>query len=90
MQLNIFRMVQEQVNNILKHSGATRAVIKLLKLNNEIILSIADNGKGCDIKGKKNGVGIRNILSRVELFKGTLRIESKPGEGYQLYVTLPV
>jgi PAS domain S-box-containing protein len=90
MQLNIFRIVQEQVNNILKHSAATRAVITLKKQNNEICLYISDNGKGCDMNKRKKGVGIRNILSRVELYKGSLAIESKPGQGYELKVVLPL
>ena len=90
LKLNIFRIVQEQANNILKHSGATRALISLKRDKNKIGLLISDNGKGCDTSARKEGVGIRNILSRVELYHGTLGIVSKPGKGYQLKIILPV
>lgn len=90
MKLNIFRIVQEQVNNILKHSSAVNAVITLKKHKNEILLCISDNGKGCDLTKKTTGVGVRNILSRVELYHGQLSIKSKPGKGYSLNVVFPL
>jgi len=86
LQLTIFRIVQEQVNNILKHSLATQASISLRGRDNEIILLISDNGEGCDTSAKKNGVGIINIKSRAELYQGTVTIVSKPGKGYNLEV----
>ncbi|HTE12301.1 MAG TPA: PAS domain S-box protein [Chitinophagaceae bacterium] len=90
LQLNIFRIVQEQVNNILKHSSATRAFISLIKDKDTICLLISDNGKGCDMNAKKEGVGIRNIMSRVELNHGNLTIESKPGRGYKMKIIFPL
>ncbi|HYM92556.1 MAG TPA: PAS domain-containing protein [Chitinophagaceae bacterium] len=89
LQLTIFRIVQEQLNNILKHSKATQAAITLSRYENEITLLISDNGKGCDIS-KKNGVGIINIKSRAFLFDGRVTIVSKPGKGYELKVVLPL
>jgi PAS domain S-box-containing protein len=88
LQLNIFRIVQEQVNNILKHSKATDATIDLRRKGNEIILLISDNGMGCDIAEKIKGVGIRNILSRAEICGGRMTILSNPGEGFELKVIL--
>ena len=88
LQLTIFRIVQEQLNNILKHANATRATINLTKEKNEIVLVISDNGNGCDILKKENGVGIANIKSRAELYNGTVTTVSKPGEGYELKVVL--
>ncbi len=88
LQLAIFRIVQEQVNNILKHARATRATINLSRQEDEIILHITDNGEGCDLSEKKNGVGIINIKSRAELHQGNVTIASKPGEGYELKVVL--
>lgn len=90
LQLNIYRIVQEQLNNILKHSKATHAAIELRKAANNIILTISDNGIGCDTAKKKNGVGIRNISSRAELCKGNMEVVSKPGKGYLLKVVLPL
>jgi PAS domain S-box-containing protein len=90
IQLTIFRIVQEQVNNILTHSKATFATIDLSRHMNQVRLRITDNGEGCDILKEKKGVGLFNIQSRVELYNGRVAIESKPGEGYELTVILPV
>ncbi|MEI9909279.1 MAG: PAS domain S-box protein [Bacteroidota bacterium] len=88
LQRTIFRIVQEQVNNILKHSKATRATINLSKREEKIILLISDDGKGCDIQKENNGVGIINIKSRAELYHGSVTIASKPGKGFELKVVL--
>ena len=87
IQLTIFRIVQEQLNNILKHAKATHAFINLSRKENEIILLISDDGKGCDVS-KKRGVGIINIRTRAELHDGKVTIVSKPGKGYELKVAL--
>ena len=71
-------------------AGATYAAINLSKEKEELILLISDNGKGCDISKEKNGVGLINIRSRVQLYDETVTIVSKPGEGYQLKVMLPL
>lgn len=89
LQLNIFRIVQEQLNNILKHAKATRASITLTRNEDEIILLISDNGNGYDTTKTRTGVGIRNIMSRAEFFHGRIKIKSKKGEGYELKVELP-
>ncbi len=90
LQLDIFRIVQEQMNTIVRHTKATEARISLSKEANEIILLIADNGQGHDILKEKKGVGIINIRSRVELYHGKVTIVSKPSEGYKLKVALPL
>jgi PAS domain S-box-containing protein len=89
LQLDIFRMVQEQLNNIIAHANATHATIKLIREGNKIILLISDNGQGSIKSTKKKGVGIINIISRAELYNGFVSIISKPGEGYTLKVVLP-
>jgi signal transduction histidine kinase len=88
LKLNIFRIVQEQFNNILRHSKATRVSIGLSKHENKITLTIADNGEGCDISNIKKGVGIINIKSRADLYQGKVVIVSKPAKGYELKVDL--
>jgi PAS domain S-box-containing protein len=88
LQLNIFRIVQEQLNNILKHAKATHATINLTKQGNEIILLISDNGNGCNILDEVKGMGIMNIKSRAELYHGSVTVVSTPGEGYALSVVL--
>ncbi len=88
LQLTIYRIIQEQVNNILRHANATHASIYLSRQGNKIMLVISDNGKGCDIENEKNGVGIINIRSRAELYDGTVAIASRPGQGFELKVVL--
>lgn len=90
LQQHIFRIVQEQVTNIIKHADASHATINLTKDQSTITLIISDNGKGDDLSQQKKGVGIVNITSRVEICGGTLTIISKPGEGYGLKAVFPL
>ena len=90
LQLNIFRIVQEQINNIIKHASATHTSISLTMNDDIITLRITDNGIGCDTNIKKEGVGIRNIMSRVEINNGRIDIVSIPGEGYSMKILFPV
>ena len=89
MQQDIFRIVQEQVNNIIKHANATHACIDLRKQQNKIILTVSDDGIGNNAISEKKAVGMINIQSRAELYDGTVSITSKPGKGYSLKVVLP-
>jgi two-component system, NarL family, sensor histidine kinase UhpB len=89
LQINILRIVQEQLNNILKHSKATHAKINLTMEANNIILRISDNGIGCDPLKEKKSVGMINMNSRAELYHGKVSVLSKPGDGYNLQVILP-
>jgi PAS domain S-box-containing protein len=88
LQLTIFRIVQEQLTNILNHANATCAAINLTKQANEITLLISDNGNGCNILKEGKGVGMMNIRSRAELYHGIVTTVSNPGEGYALKVVL--
>ncbi|MHA4810806.1 sensor histidine kinase [Flavitalea flava] len=88
LQLDIFRIIQEQLNNILKHAKASLATISLTRHKNEIRLLISDNGEGADLSAEKKGVGIQNIMNRARLHQGSVKTVSTPGEGYQLKVTL--
>lgn len=92
-KLTIYRIVQEQLNNILKHAAAThiKIILKLTQENdiNNVELIIKDDGKGFDPALKRNGVGLRNIISRAELFGGTVTVQSKPGQGCELKVVFP-
>ena len=89
MQLDILRMVQELMKNVVKHAYATIAIITLSRQSGNLILTVADNGKGCKSITEKKGVGILNIKSRAELYGGTVVVNSKTGKGYTLKVVLP-
>jgi PAS domain S-box-containing protein len=93
-KLMLFRIIQEQVNNVLKHSGAKNLIIELLleETENRIELNITDDGTGFDpkkVRGKK-GLGLSNIMSRADLFGGKVTIMSAPGDGCKLRVQVPV
>lgn len=89
-KLIIYRIVQEQVNNIVKHARATEAEIELKTNNHHTTLSIRDNGVGFDPRKKGKGIGLHNITSRVEMQNGEMEIISKPGGGCLLKITMPL
>lgn len=88
-KLNVFRIVQEELNNILKHARATAVKISLSQNNKSVILAITDNGVGFDTGKKHPGIGIVNIKSRAASYNGTADFVSKPGQGCVLTVTFP-
>jgi signal transduction histidine kinase len=86
----IYRITQEQLNNILKHSEASAVNIILSTKNEFVFLEINDNGKGFDPGIRRKGVGITNITSRAELYNGHVNIQSAPGKGCSLKVTMNI
>jgi PAS domain S-box-containing protein len=92
-KLMLFRIIQEQVNNVLKHSGARNLIIELVleESDHSIELNITDDGKGF-IPGSvgKKGLGLSNITSRASLFGGKVTIQSEPGNGCKLRVQIPI
>ena len=89
-KLTLFRIVQEQLTNIVKHAKATEVRIGLAIVEEDIVLTVGDNGVGFDVGRHRKGVGITNIISRVELFNGKVAIRSSPGEGCVLEVRVPL
>ena len=91
-KLMLFRIAQEQANNVLKHAEARNLIIELIMEENAVDLSISDDGKGFDmdsVKGKK-GLGLSNISSRAELFNGEVNIVSAPGKGCKMKIHVPI
>ncbi len=86
LKLSIYRIVQEQFNNILKHSGAEKVIVRLTQDNEKTLLLIKDDGAGFDTSLKSGGVGLMNIKTRASLFNGELTIISSPGLGCELRV----
>ncbi|MDP3668002.1 MAG: histidine kinase, partial [Sediminibacterium sp.] len=89
-KLSIFRIVQEQMNNILKHSKATTVNIELLRNQQMIYLKIADNGVGFDVNQQRKGIGIYNIISRSDVYNGIVDIQTLPGNGCGIHITFPL
>jgi signal transduction histidine kinase len=89
-QLALYRILQEQLNNIIKHSGATRVDITLSQNEDMTALTIVDNGKGFNISAHRNGIGLNNILSRAKVFGGEMVLDSKHDAGCRLKIILPM
>lgn len=88
-KIGFFRIIQEQLNNILKHSGASNVHIKLSNEPSDITLLISDDGKGFDMQNHSKGLGLSNILSRAELMGGRATISSTMGDGCTVKVSIP-
>ncbi len=91
IKIYLYRIIQEALNNIVKHSEATKVDINFLYENETIHLSIEDNGKGFDAEQKrKSGNGIYNMHDRAEILGGTFQIISAAGKGTRIEVKLRI
>lgn len=89
--LCVYRITQEALHNVTKHSGAKQASVQLSANDNNLVLKIADSGKGFDVaRSSTSGLGLVNIRDRVTFLKGRLEIHSAPGAGTQLMTQIPI
>jgi signal transduction histidine kinase len=88
----LYRVIQECVNNVIKHSGANSLDISLIKDEDGIAATIEDNGKGFDSKDRQKfeGIGLKNIASRIGYLKGTVDFDSTPGRGTLVAIHVPI
>ena len=88
----LYRVIQECVNNVIKHSGANNLDISLIKDADGISATVEDNGRGFDTtdKQKFEGIGLKNISSRVNFLKGTVDFDSSPGKGTLVAIHVPI
>lgn len=89
-KIAIFRIVQEQLNNILKHANATTVVIRLEVIEGLVRLCIKDDGIGFDPSKCKKGLGLRNIYNRVEYYGGSINITTGVGKGCKMCLTFRI
>ncbi len=89
LQVNIYRIVQELINNIIKHAQATKVEIKLNINESEIKIEVVDNGKGFDVKSSANGIGVRNMKTRISNFGGNIEFNSTIGKGTSVVLKMP-
>lgn len=94
-EINLYRIIQECMNNIVKHSGASEVLLNLNKGENNVSIVITDNGKGFDMeKVMKNtherGFGLKGMKERVKLFGGSIDIKSSSGEGTEIKIIAPL
>ena len=88
-KLYLFRIAQEALINAIQHAGAVRISLKLITRNDEIILSVSDNGKGFDMKSVHFGNGINNMKERAKLMNASLKIEHSETGGTNILLCLP-
>jgi len=81
IEIGLYRIMQELLSNIIKHSDASKVDIQLMKMQNHCILIVQDDGKGINMDGKKDGIGIMNITNRLRSLKGEMNMESASGKG---------
>jgi signal transduction histidine kinase len=83
VEIIVYRIVQELLNNTMKHASATEVFVQLIKDGNRLSIVVEDNGKGFDtsLANENKGAGWINIRSRVDYLKGQLDIHSEPGKG---------
>lgn len=92
VEIVLYRIIQELVNNVIKHARAQHIFIQLSKNEHQLTLTVEDDGKGFDVNKIDNlkGFGLSNIQSRVNFLKGNLEIDSKQDIGTSFYITIPV
>jgi PAS domain S-box-containing protein len=93
VEINLYRITQEALNNVMKHSGASRAGVLLERRDGHVVLIVEDDGKGFEpgraLDGER-GMGLLSMKERAMQVGGALEIESAPGAGTTLYVRVPV
>jgi signal transduction histidine kinase len=91
-QLHIYRMIQEMINNAIKHSGASQLQIDIHISNGKLVLEVADNGNGfdADLASSNTGLGIKNIFGRTRMLDGDMYLHSEPGKGTTYKIEIPI
>ncbi|WP_317897929.1 tetratricopeptide repeat-containing sensor histidine kinase [Aurantibacillus circumpalustris] len=90
IEIGVFRMMQEIVNNVLKHAKAKNLTIQLNRTEDSIAVTVEDNGVGFDLKEKSKGMGLKNLEGRAYKMGGTYNIDSKPGHGTISIIEIPL
>jgi PAS domain S-box-containing protein len=89
-KLNLFRIAQEVMNNIIKHAKATNVIISLERDGGYVHLHVSDDGVGFDLHKQKKGIGLYNIMSRADLYNAATEIISSPGQGCNIDIKFPI
>lgn len=91
-ELMIYRVLQELINNSIKHSKASEIIVQLIQAKNELILSVEDNGIGAkdNIQENSNGLGISNLISRIKYLNGQISFENSENSGLTALVRIPI
>lgn len=87
---DIFRIVQEALTNVARHSGAAEVVVEIVRDDPHCIVSIVDNGRGAPEEGPKQSFGLWGARERAKLLGGDIRLSTEPGAGFSLTAILPL
>ena len=94
LEKSLYRICQESLNNIVKHSKAKSVHIQIFKQEELLVLVIDDDGIGFDVKSlsekSRHGIGLISMRERVQAFEGTLSIDSQPGKGTEIIIEIPI
>lgn len=90
VKINLYRIIQESLQNINKYANATTIKVDLKKQENNILLTITDDGAGFNVNLKKKGIGLQNMISRAKECHGEFHVKSKVGEGTTITVSIPL
>ena len=88
IEQQLHHIIQEAIQNIEKHAKATEVEIQLIQNEQDLILTIEDNGVGFNLKNNNTGIGINNMTHRAEIIKASLNIRSTPEKGTSIYVAV--
>ncbi|MFZ2900028.1 MAG: 7TM-DISM domain-containing protein [Saprospiraceae bacterium] len=89
-EINLYRIAMELINNSLKHAEASFLSLQLIQHDNQVVVTLEDNGKGFNPqKVEGEGIGLKNIRNRVGVLGGTLEIDSQPGRGAVFVISIP-
>lgn len=90
LEIGLYRIAQELINNIIKHSGATEVNVQISKTKNHLVLLVEDNGKGFKFENESGGLGLMNIKSRANTFNGEINYETKLNQGTVATIRVPI
>lgn len=91
MQINVYRIIQEAVNNLIKHAAATMASVSVtIQQQQQLLISITDNGLGFDSNTRTTGFGLTGMKERLQIMNGQLTIESEEGKGTSIHIRIPM
>jgi signal transduction histidine kinase len=89
MKINLYRIVQESLQNCVKHAQAGNISLNLHGNSKNIVITISDDGRGFSPQGGKKGIGHKNISSRIKKLNGVWEISSQPGKGTTVTIKVP-
>ena len=85
-EIVVYRIIQELLNNVIKHAEAKKVLIQLVREDDRFNLTVEDDGKGFDVKEIKDGAGLSNIRARIDYLNGNMDVVSKKGEGTSVHI----